>query len=179
MVEVLHLAAVLPATIGLCCAVGDRRGRARSVVPAVAMLAAMLAMSAGWPLVPPLVWSALLLALGIAGAFGLRRRTTGDAAAASHGRHMQLHRALGLVVSAGLLVVSIAAHGGTAASAHAGHAALSPPVVAALGGAAGFVAYTLWLIPRSLWRRLPVVGVVEASAMGLMTGVMAIVPLIG
>jgi len=184
MVEVLHLAAVLPATVGLCCAVGDRRGRARSVAPAAAMLLAMLAMAVGWPVVPPLSWAGLLVALGVGAAAGLRHGPAGDAAGdgdavASHARHMQLHRALGLVLGAGLLVVSAAAHAGPAASAHAGHAALSSPAVAVLAGAAGYLVFTAWLVVRSLRRRSPVVGVVEASAMGLMTAMMAVVPLVG
>ena len=178
MVEVLHLAAVLPATVGLCCAVGDRRGRARSVVPAAAMLLAMLAMASGWPVVPPLAWTALLLALGVGSAARLRTRAADHAD--QHARHMQLHRALGLVLGAGLLVVVGMGgdHGESIAMGHAGHSGGSLPI-AMLAGAAGHLAFTAWLVARSLRHRSPVVGAVEASAMGLMTMMMAIMPLVG
>ena len=173
MVEVLHLAAVLPATVGLCCAVGDRRGRARSVVPAAAMLAAMLAMAVGFTAVPPLVWAVLLVALGILAAAGLRRGS--DAATAVHARRMQLHRALGLVLGAALLLA-----GGHSVGAPSGHPEHGGGVLltATLAGAVGYLAFTAWLVARSL-RRAPIVGVVESSAMGLMTALMALAPLTG
>lgn len=183
MVEVLHLAAVLPATVGLCCAVGDRRGRARSVVPAAAMLTAMLAMAAGWPIVPPLAWAALLVVLGVAAAAGLRRGRR--AGAEPHVLEMQVHRALGLVLGAGLLVVSAVAHGGPADSAHgvhAAHATIASPVPAILAGTVGYLGYTAWIVARA-WserrRRATILGALEASAMGLMTAVMAIAPFVG
>jgi hypothetical protein len=175
MVEVLHLAAVLPATVGLCCAVGDRRGRARSVVPAAAMLAAMLAMAAGWTVVPALGWAALLVALGVGAAARLRRRR--DGGVPPHARHMVLHRALGLVLGAALLLVTGAGHADVAGAGHP-HAG-STLLVATLAGSAGYLAYTAWLVAGSLRRRSPVVGVVEASAMGLMTALMAVAPLAG
>ena len=176
MVEVLHLAAVLPATVGLCCAVGDRRGRARSVVPAAAMLAAMLAMAAGWTVVPALGWAALLVVLGVGAAARLRRRP--DGGVPPHARHMVLHRALGLVLGAALLLATGAGHADVAGAGHPGHAG-STLLVATLAGSAGYLAYTAWLVAGSLRRRSPIVGVVEASAMGLMTALMAVAPLAG
>ena len=175
MAEVLHLAAVLPATVGLCCAVGDRRGRIRSVVPAAAMLAAMLAMAVGSTGVPPLVSAALLVALGILSAVGLRRRA--DAATPVHVRRMQLHRALGLVLGAALLV----AGGHPAAGVASGHPAHGGGMllVGTLAGSAVYLAFTAWLVVRSVRRRAPLVGVVEATAMGFMTALMAVAPLAG
>ena len=179
MVEVLHLAAVLPATVGLCCAVGDRRGRARSAVPAAAMLLAMLAMASGWPVVPPLGWTALLLALGIGSAVRLRTRA-GDGAADRHARHMQLHRSLGLVLGAALLIVvgMDGGHGVGAVGGHPGHAG-GTLLVATLAGAAGHLVFTAWLAGRALRRRGPVVWILETCAMGLMTALMAAVLLVG
>jgi len=176
MAEVLHLAAVLPATVGLCCAVGDRRGRARSVVPAAVMLLAMLAMAAGWTAVPRLAWAALLVVLGVGTAAGLRRRPNGGVP--SHARHMVLHRALGLVLGAALLIATGVGHADAAGAGHPGHAG-NPLLIATLAGSAGYVAFTTWLVAGSLRRRGPVVGVVEASAMGLMTALMAVAPLAG
>ncbi|MBT2500685.1 hypothetical protein J7E25_16435 [Agromyces sp. ISL-38] len=176
MVEVLHLAAVFPAAVGLCCAVGDRRSRARSVVPAAAMLIAMIAMATGWPAVSPLVWAGALVVLGIGAAAQLRVRAGGGG---GHGRQMQLHRALGLVLGAALLVVSTATHEGVAGSGHPAHPTLGSPLAVTLAGAAGYLVFTAWLVARSTRRRSPLVGAVEASAMGLMTALMAIAPLAG
>lgn len=176
MIEVLHLAALFPATVGLCCAVGDRTGRARSVVPAAAMLIAMIAMATGWPAVPPLVWAGALLTLGVGAAALQRMRTSGDR---GHARYMQLHRALGLVLGAALIVVSAAAHEGAVGSTHAGHAAPGSALAVTLAGSAGYVVFTVWLVARSIRRRSPLVGAVEASAMGLMSTLMAIASLAG
>lgn len=176
MVEVLHLAAVFPATVGLCCAVGDRRGGARSVVPAAAMLAAMLAMAAGWTVVPALGWAALLVVLGVVAAARLRRRP--DVGVPPHTRHMLLHRALGLVLGAALLLATGAGYADVDGAGHPGHAGATLLVVT-LAGSAGYLAYTAWLVAGSLRRRSPVVGVVEASAMGVMTALMAAAPLAG
>lgn len=180
MVEVLHLAAVLPATVGLCCAVGDRRGRVRSVVPAAVMLLAMLAMAIGWPGVPPLAWAAVLVLLGVVGGAGLRSRAD---VRGGHARHMQLHRALGLVLGGALLVVS-AGHAEAMGSGHAGHSVLGSPLAVTLAGTAGYLVFTGWLAARAVRRRAvrrrsPPLSVVEASAMGLMTALMALAPVVG
>ncbi|RXZ72723.1 hypothetical protein [Agromyces albus] len=177
MVEVLHLTALVPATVGLCCAVGDRPGSARSVVPAASMLIAMIAMAAGWPVLPPLLWAGVLLVLGVVTAAGIRMRL-GTEAPPAHERQMHAHRALGLVLGAGLLLISSAAHaGGSSPAAHSGHTAGGLLATAILAGAAGYLAFTVWLVARSVRRRVALVGMVEASAMGLMTVLMALVPL--
>jgi hypothetical protein len=175
MVEVLHLAAVFPATVGLCCAVGDRRSRARSVAAAATMLLAMVAMAAGSPGVPSVVWAGVLVALGIATAIGLRHGA--DATAPLHARRMQLHRAFGLVLGAALLLVG--AHPATELeSGHPGHSG-GMLLAATLAGSAGYLVFTVWLVAASVRRRAPIVGIVESSAMGLMTMLMALVPLVG
>ena len=173
MVEVLHLAAVLPATVGLCCAVGDRRSRARSAVPAAAMLAAMVAMAIGLTAVSPLIWAALLVALGMFEAAGLRRM----ADRAVHARRMRLHRALGLVLSAALLVTGGHPAVGVA-EGHLGHGG-GVLMVVTLAGSAGYLAFTVWLVARSLRQRAPIISAVESTAMGLMAALMAFAPLVG
>jgi hypothetical protein len=173
MVEVLHLAAVLPATVGLCCAVGDRRSRARSAVPAAAMLAAMVAMAIGLTAVSPLIWAALLVALGMFEAAGLRRM----ADMAVHARRMRLHRALGLVLSAALLVTG--GHPGVGvAVGHPSHGA-GALLVVTLAGTAGYLAFTVWLVARSLRQRASIISAVESTAMGLMAALMAVAALVG
>jgi hypothetical protein len=93
---------------------------------------------------------------------------------------MQLHRALGLVLGAALLVVvgMDGGHGVGAASGHPGHSG-GTLFVATLAGAAGYLVFTAWLVGRAVRRRGPVVGILESSAMGLMTALMAAVPLVG
>jgi len=175
MVEVLHLAAVLPATVGLCCAVGDRRGGARSVVPAAVMLLAMLAMAAGWTAVPPLAWAAAFVVLGIAAAAGLRRNAHGETP--QHVRDMHLQRALGLVLGAALLVATGAHQAGAVTSGHPGHSG-GTLIIATLAGTTGYLAFTAWVVARAVRRRAPLVGAVESSAMGVMTALMAVVPFV-
>lgn len=177
MVEVLHLTALLPATVGLCCAAGDRRGRTRAVVPAAVMMLAMFAMAAGWPLLPPLVWAGVLLLVAIGGAAARRFVAASRSPRAAHTRHMELHRALGLVLGAALLVAS-GAHEGTAVAGHVAHSAGGSPFVMTMAGSAGYLAFTVWLVAREARQRRPLVGIVEATAMGLMTATMSIAPFV-
>jgi hypothetical protein len=48
-----------------------------------------------------------------------------------------------------------------------------------LAGSAGYLVFTVWLVAASVRRRAPIVGLVESSAMGLMTMLMVLVPLVG
>jgi hypothetical protein len=141
------------------------------------MLLAMLAMTVGWPVVHPLVWAASLLALAVVGAAGHRVRR--KVAAAAHVRHMQLHRTLGLVLGAALLAVSSTGHAGASIPVHSNHVGAGSPLVVALAGTTAYLVFTAWIVARSIRRRSPLVGTVEASAMGLMTALMAVAALVG
>ncbi|MDO9395666.1 MAG: hypothetical protein Q7T71_03880, partial [Herbiconiux sp.] len=78
MGEVLHLSALLPATVGVCCTLGagrggvsHHRGRAARLVAAVSallMLLAMLDVSTRMLGLTPPAWSAVLLLAALAAA---------------------------------------------------------------------------------------------------------------
>ncbi|WP_157831569.1 MULTISPECIES: hypothetical protein [Microbacterium] len=131
----LHLFALAPATIGLCCLAADRRrARAGELATALLMLVAM-ADAAVTRLVPVVWWVAMLLAGAIAlSAAGGRRRGSGRSADAVR-MPMGLHAAAGMVVMAALMLAMTG--GGVADAAHH-HGASAPalaPVGVALAGA--------------------------------------------
>lgn len=64
MSEVLHATALVPATIGVCCTIGDRR-RAVEVAAGVLMLVAMADLALGSGLVPAWLWAAAMLGLAV------------------------------------------------------------------------------------------------------------------
>ncbi|MWB99612.1 hypothetical protein [Agromyces seonyuensis] len=184
MLDALHFAAVLPAGIGLGCAVLDRRSRARAVLPAALGLAAMLDMALGWMLLPPILWAALLVATGILLAVGLRRSAGADeahrsAGPASHERSMRAHRAIGMLVSAVLVVAMIPA-GAAAASigVHGGHDPALAPL--ALAAAAGYLGWSLHLAARGRADRgrRAALARLEVGAMAAMTAVCAAMPVL-
>ncbi len=131
----LHLFALAPATIGLCCLAADRRrARGGELATALLMLVAM-ADAAVTRLVPVVWWVAMLLAGAIAlSAAGGRRRGSGRSADAVR-MPMGLHAAAGMVVMAALMLAMTG--GGVADAAHH-HGASAPalaPVGVALAGA--------------------------------------------
>jgi hypothetical protein len=148
MAEILHLSALLPAAVSACCTLGAARSRgAVGVISAIVMLAAMLDLTGGGVL-PPLAWSALLVALAMAGAVAARitRVADGDAMAA--------HAALGLVVMAGLVALMAAGvaagHAPTLTGGHSPHAASAagPLAGAVWAGTAAYLAFSAVLVRR-------------------------------
>lgn len=71
MTEMLHLSALLPAALGVCCTVGGRRGsRVLSgfeAIAALVMLTAMADVALGLNLVTPILWVAGLVVLALVG----------------------------------------------------------------------------------------------------------------
>ncbi|KQP01682.1 hypothetical protein [Leifsonia sp. Leaf264] len=163
MVEIVHIGAVLPATVGICCTIGARERRTRSVVPALVMLLATLDLAVGPGLILPLLWAAIMVGLAVWTVVGVRAGRS----------HMPLHRSLGLLVMAGL-TLAMAAPAGPAASvagsahAHAASGVLIPLVAA---GVAGYLVYTAWLALVAM-RRRSLLARVDAASMGLMAVVM-------
>jgi len=150
MAEILHLTALLPALVSTCCTVGAARTRgAVGVISAIVMLAAMLDLTGGGVL-PPVAWSALLVASAMGGAAATR------IARASGRGPMGAHAALGLVVMAGLVILMGAAPGGAgdlAIGGHAGHAASGPLAGTIWAGTAAYLAYSGVLVrPRAALR---------------------------
>ena len=156
MIEALHLGSMLPATLGACCVAGsaDRRSPL-AWFGMLAMLAAMAdTMLLPHPLVPPVVWAALLVATGLATAVALRLRSVGrgGAEAAHPAQTMALHRALQAILMGGLIIAAGAHHG----AAGGGHSAHGVNVIAALGVAAlAFAVASGLLAFRQRLPRLP------------------------
>jgi len=174
MTELLHAAAIVPATVGACCTIGARRSRRALAAASAALMAlAMVDMAFGFALIPALAWSAILLALALGSAIALR--FTG-ARRDSHAPSMALHGAIGLMVMAAL-IVPMSAGGGITAAQSGGHShggdLLMPLVLAAV---TGYSAYTAWVVARVL-RQNPgtsALPVTEALCMGLSAVVMAV-----
>src|SRR3712207_5131077 len=145
MAEILHLTALLPATVSACCTVGAARTRgAAGVISAIVMLAAMVDLTGGG-LLQPLAWSALLVASAMGGAVAARppRAPGGDA--------MGAHAAVGLVVMAGLVVLMGGAPGGPGpllAGEHARHSATGPLAGTVWAGTAAYLAFSGVLLRR-------------------------------
>ncbi|GEM_PF-1531734 len=193
MTELLHAGMVIPASIGVCCSVGTgawstpatgsagrRRvvlagamGRVLAVVAALLMLGAMVDMAFFAGSVPgwagrSIAWAAAMVAGAIVVVLTAR--------AAGGVTQLDLHRALGLVVTAALVV---ALHAGapdlgvTASSAHGGHATTSSaPVIVA--GAVAFAVYSAWHAVRA-HRVGSRVRALDAAAMAGMTLAMLVV----
>ncbi|WP_313545766.1 hypothetical protein [Leifsonia aquatica] len=161
MIEALHLGSMLPATLGACCVAGgaDRRSPL-AWLGMLAMLAAMAdTMLLPRPVLAPVVWAALLVALALATALRqrLRPRPTAGGPSDHPVRAMAVHRALQAVLMAGLIVVG-SGHHATEGGAHAGHGL---PVVLLLGVAALVFAFASGAV--ALRRGLPPLPRAEAA----------------
>ncbi len=64
MSELLHATALVPATVGVCCTIGDRR-RAVEVAAGVLMVLAMADLALGRGLVPAWLWAVSMLSLAV------------------------------------------------------------------------------------------------------------------
>ncbi|WP_353807680.1 hypothetical protein [Agromyces sp. SYSU T00194] len=193
MTELLHAGMVIPASIGVCCSVGagawstpaaGSAGRRRAVLVAVLgqvlavvasllMLGAMVDMAFFAGAVPgwagrSVAWAASMVAVAIA--------VVAAARAAGGVTQVDLHRALGLVVTAALVVAlhaGAAGSGAAASGAHAGHSPTSfAPVIVA--GALAFAAYSAWHALRA-HRCGARLRTLDAAAMSAMTLAMLIV----
>lgn len=149
MTDLLHVAALLPAALGACCTAGRQRTGAE-LGAALVMLVVMIDLALGVVSVPPIVWTAVLVATALV-MVGLDRRTgaahdavparpprgAGAAAGASaravesRPRGMTALAAVGSLVMAGLAAlmsapagVATAASSVPAATGHHGAASL-------------------------------------------------------
>lgn len=137
MIPTLHLIMIVAAASSLCCVLGSRRTRSVTAVGGTVLMAAAMAdLALGLVGLPPLVWTAVLLAWAMVAAGAARWRevrearearvarvalTAGSAgpdaaalpdAAAAGRRHLHLLHQLGLVVVAGQIALCGMAVGG-------------------------------------------------------------------
>ncbi|RWZ59278.1 hypothetical protein ELQ92_13545 [Labedella populi] len=73
MTELLHVAALLPATLGVCCTAARRRATPE-LVAAIVMLVVMADLALGVVSVPPITWTAVLVATALSVVWSSRRR---------------------------------------------------------------------------------------------------------
>lgn len=158
MIEVLHVGSLVPAAVGTCCVIGDRRARsAVTWVPALVMLAAMLDVALGTAIVHPVVWTAVLVTLSLWPAVARRfARTAGTA-------DMVVHRSLGLLIMAGLLM------GHAQAAGH--HAMGAGPGIVVV---AGYLGLTVWLAVHARARVLTLIEVVSMGSSVALMGLAAV-----
>ena len=125
MSEVLHATALVPATLGVCCTIGDRR-RAVEVSAGVLMVVAMADLALGPGLVSPTLWAVAMFA------------------AAALLAVVRSHHADGMVVMG--LMAALQAHHGHGAAATAGAARIHVLYDVLLGSA-----LPLWLMLVVCW----------------------------
>jgi hypothetical protein len=171
MSELLHLSALLPAAVGVCCTVGGRRRRTADAVLTAVMLVAMADVSLRIGMLHPLGWCALLVLLAISGAVAARRGSARVGARGSGagwaGVHLSaLHLALGLITTAALLAL-MPGGGGASASVSSVHQHGGDVLRSlVLCGAAGYAGFAVWLAVQ-LGRppKRDVLGSIESSSM--------------
>ena len=169
MTELLHAGMVIPASIGVCCSVGvgawstpaagsaGRRGRVASVLGRVlAMVAALLMLGAmvdmaffagsvpGWA-GRSVGWAAVMIAVALC--------VVSVGRAGGRVAHVDVHRALGLVVTAALVVVAHSGQtdvsGAAGLGGHAGHGGSVAIAPLAVASAVVFAGYSFWMAVRA------------------------------
>lgn len=190
MTELLHVAALLPATLGVCCTAGRRRIGAE-LGAAIVMLVAMVDLALGVVSVPPVVWTAVLVATSLV-VVGLGRRTRegahpartdrGPGSAGGRSNGMVAFAAVGSLVMAGLAALMAAPVGGMAAGAGLGaatahHAANSPagllPSVVLVASAA-FAIVVVVVAVRAAYERRSRLEIAELGSMAASVVLMAL-----
>ncbi|MEU1973441.1 hypothetical protein ABZ477_17435 [Microbacterium sp. NPDC019599] len=169
----MHELAIALAVIGiLCLAAHRRRARLLELSASLVMVPAMLDSGATAPVLPPILWTGILIAT--AGALGVAHRARRGPAHADHEPvavpHSPVYTALGLVVMAAL-VAGVPHLEGTA-SGHHGHGGGSLVALLVLVP----TAYLIGSIAGALRMRHPL-DRVHLAAMGVSAGLMGIAAL--
>lgn len=187
MIEALHVGALLPATVGLCCTAASPRQRGFSAVagwaPAGVMTAAMADAALGSRLVPAVLWTVLLVVVAVLPAAQLRRdRMRADLPVARHATAMAIHRSLGTLLMGGLMLVMAtpALGAGAATSAHHAGGGGGGGVEWMLGASSiAFVALSAWLLGRVQRAPHPArIVALEVVSMSLSVGTTAVALLV-
>ncbi|MBT2494887.1 hypothetical protein J7E45_04635 [Microbacterium sp. ISL-59] len=140
MSGLLHLAALVPAAIGVGALVGMRRDAGRAELLAAALMLVGMTDVMTVSLVPPVVWFAALIAAGLALAAG---RRVSPVATARPGTMLSTHLALGVISTAALILLMPAMPSSAPAllvSSHEHGASSTMPQLVGAGLALGTVA---------------------------------------
>jgi hypothetical protein len=185
MIEALHVGALLPATVGLCCTAASPRQRGLSAAanwtPAVVMTAAMADVALGSRLIPVVLWTVLLVAASVMPAVQLRRDDgRAGRSVARHATEMAVHRSLGTLLMGGLMLVMATPASGAGVASAAHHAGGGGGVEWMLGAASiAFVALSAWLLGRVLRAPQPArIVALEVVSMSLSVGTTAVALLV-
>lgn len=171
MVEALHLGTVGLAAVGASCSAAAKgRGKFLDVTSSVVMLIAMIEAVAGFNLLPAPGWSLAMLTVAMAS--GVQQhfmRSVG----ASHGRDvMTVHRNIGAILMAALLICMDSVHTHVPVTGHIMHGSTNLLGILPGAGAVAYAAVSLWLACRlQTMRRL---DRIETAAMGLSVLIMAV-----
>lgn len=173
--HVCMLIAALACT--LCGLLGPHRASVSGWLGQAIMVAAMLDMSVPGDWLPPLVWSALLIATGMYGAARRRWSTPNPGLVCAS---LELHRALTFVVAGGLILLltgpvgSVSAGRSPGGHAHAGAHGVGGATGWLLVGVVGLLVHAVWLVVRHARRtRRRRSSALEAASLGVMLAAMA------
>ncbi|MGO4103495.1 hypothetical protein AB4Y63_06035 [Leifsonia sp. YAF41] len=177
----LHVCMLISALACTACGVlGPHRASVSSWLGQAIMVAAMLDMSVPGDWLPPLVWSALLIAAGM---YGAARRRWSVPNPGSVCASLDLHRALTFVVAGGLILVLagpagpvgfVGAGRSPGGHAHAGAHGVGGATGWLLVGVLGLLVHAAWLVVRHARRtRRRRSSALEAASLGVMLAAMA------
>lgn len=172
----LHVCMLISALACTACGLlGPHRPSVSGWLGQVIMVAAMLDMSVPGDWLPPLVWSALLIAAGM---YGAARRRWSVPDPGSVCASLDLHRALTFVAAGGLILVLAGPVGFVGARRSPGghaHAGLHGGATGwLLVGVIGLLVHAAWLIVRYARRtRRRRSSALEAASLGVMLAAMA------
>jgi hypothetical protein len=165
MSELLHAWSLAPAAIGTCCVAADRaRGRRAELAASAVMLLAMLDAAGGQPVLPPVLWTALLLAAAMGLAVIRRPRSARSRLGGSRRASvMHLHTTIGLVLMAAL-VLGMPSADVDGAHVHGGVGVGAFVVGLAAASGAYLAASALLALRAHPWRDRAQLGAMGASA---------------
>lgn len=171
MIEALHLGTVGLAAVGASCAAAAKgRGQVLAVTNSIVMLIAMIEAVAGFNLLPAAGWSLAMLTVAMASGVQQSRMRNGSASPGCG--EMTVHRNIGAILMAALLICMDAVHTSLPDTAHGTHGSTNPLEILLGAGAAVYAAASLWQACRVQTRRQ--LDRIETAAMGLSVLIMAI-----
>ncbi|WP_353710684.1 hypothetical protein [Arthrobacter sp. K5] len=172
MVEALHLGTVGLAAVGASCAAAAKgRGKVLAVTSSVVMLIAMIEAVAGFNLLPALGWSLAMLTVAMAS--GVQHHLMRNVTSTPECGDMAVHRNIGAILMAALLICMEAVHTSLPHTGHSTHGSTNPLGILLGAGAAAYAFASLWQACRAQTRRP--LDRIESAAMGLSVLIMAVI----
>jgi hypothetical protein len=172
MVEALHLGTVGLAAVGASCAAAAQgRGKVLAVTNSIVMLIAMIEAVAGFNLLPALGWSLAMLTVAMAS--GAQQRLMHNLDASPRCGEMTVHRNIGAILMAALLICMDSVHAHLPVTGHSMHGSTNPLEILLGAGAAAYAVASLWQVCKVHTSRQ--LDRIETAAMGLSVLIMAVI----